>query len=257
VPGSGNAQDALSQNNSPGGKVEKSSIYQELHRVTDLAATGWAWAQPILTSNNAIRLYVLALAFLILGISIFYASRLTVELRSIAVAAFTYKRRGRKASKRESVEKARKELLEFRKKMWSHYGKLILAFIVCGFLIPSIGLYLCAIYYDWLDPTTKPFVMNSGNIVVEAPQQAQLFVFVLDQLMRGSLMDFMEVFRYDFSAITNNPSNYPFSVAIFLFRSFVGTFATALTLILWQAVLIVMRMPSAEDVIPGPIPNPA
>jgi hypothetical protein len=228
------------------------SIYRDLYVAADWIRAWWAWAQPILTSDDAIRIYILGGALIILTISIVYANRLTVELRSIAVAAFTYKKRGRKVTKPESIARARTELLQFRKKMWSHYGKLITAFLVCGFLIPSIGLYLGSIYYGWLDPTNKPFVSMHGNSAIDAPQQGQLLVFVLDQLMRGALMDFMEVFRYDVSAISNNPSNYPFSVAIFLFRTFVGTFATALCFVLWQAIIIALRMPPAAEIIPDP-----
>tara|TARA_R110000868_G_scaffold163559_2_gene395808 strand:- start:9078 stop:9776 length:699 start_codon:yes stop_codon:yes gene_type:complete len=226
--------------------VADDSIYRDFYAAQDWVEAWWAVILPMLTSNTAMRVYVLSAASIVLAISILYAARLSAELRSIAAAAFVYKRRGRKPESPEAIERARQKLLNYRKEMWRNYYKLLVAFAACGFLIPSIGLYAGATFYDWFDPNSSPFVTKDG--AETTANHIQLICFVLDQLSRGALQDFFEVFNVNPIEFSNNPGNYVFSAFVFLYRFVVGTFSTALMFITWQAIGIAWSMPPADKV---------
>jgi hypothetical protein len=224
------------------------SIWRDYHTAAEWVRAWWAILKPMLTSDIAIRLYVLGTAIVILACSIWYAARLSAELRVISTAAFTYKRRGRKPESPAAIERARQKLLNYRKDMWRSYGKLTSAFAICGLLIPSIGLYAGTTYYDWFDQGASPLITKDG--VGTTANQIQLFCFVLDQLFRGALQDLFEVFNVNPIGFSNDPNNYAFSLFIFLYRLVVGTFSTAFFFITMQAINIALSMPPPDKVIP-------
>lgn len=232
--------------------MQDDSIYRDFHWARDELLAAWAAAEPHLTSDLAIRIYALLGALFVLALSVFLSYRLMSKLKGIEDAAFVLKPRGRKPMRPEAVKDAQDRLLQFRKIMWRSYFLTLLVFLVCGFLIPSAGLYFGGAYYGWFDPFGTPFVSLHGGEPVTVPHSTELALFILNQLTHGALMDFLEVFHLDFGAIANNPANYPFSFAVFVYRSFVGTFAFALLFFLRRATIIAWRMPSVEALFPTP-----
>lgn len=224
------------------------SIYRDYYAAADWVRAWWVVGSPALTSDTAIRIYVLCAATIILATSIWYAARLSAELRVMSAAAFTYKRKGRKPESKAAIERARQRLLDYRKDMRRNYIKLTWAFFICGFLIPSIGLYAGTTYYDWFDPGASPLITRDGTQATAST--LQLICFVMDQLFRGALQDFFEVFNLNTIEFTNDPDNYAFSTFIFLYRLVVGTFSTAFFFITMQAINIAWNMPPPDKVIP-------
>lgn len=229
----------------------KDNIFSDYYAAGDWLAARWREAEPHLTSDFAIRLYVGLGGLLILGLSIWIAYHLMARLKTVEEAAFIYKRRGPKATRPETIERLRKELEDFRKKMWRNYFTLLTVFLILGFLIPSLGLLFGGAFYDWFDPAGKAFVTVTGNRIVDHPKFYDLAWFVFNELGHGTLMDFLEVFHIETGHIINNPNNYAFSFAVFLYRSFVGTFAFALLFFVRRAVVIAWRMPPASELVPN------
>lgn len=227
------------------------SIYRDYYAASDWLSRKYGAALPYLTSDLAIRLYVLLGALTVLIASVIYAYRLMAELRRVEVDTFTVKPRGRKPVKPESVERARERLLAFRRSMWRNYLKLLAVFVICGFLIPSAGLFLAGIYYNWFDPAGIPFVSLNDNSPVTNPEIWATAKFVVNQLSHGALMDFLEVFDKDLGEIANNPDNYLFSLTVFFYRGFVGTFAFALMLFAHRAAIIVWKIPPKNELAPN------
>lgn len=233
------------------------SIFRDYYRAWDWLQARWLEVEPTLTSEFAMRIYVLLAGVVTLGLSILIAYRLMARLQTVEEATFTYKRRGPKATRPETIERLRNELLTFRKKMWRDYLYLLAVFVICGFIIPSLALFFGGAFYDWFDPAGKAFVALNGNEIVSHPHTLDIASFVINELTHGTLMDFLEVFHIEMGKIINNPNNYTFSLAVFLYRSFVGTFAFALLFFIRRAVVIAWRMPPASELVPSAATNPA
>lgn len=232
------------------------SIWRDYYAAADWVNATWALWQPSLTSEFAIRIYVLIGFGFVLAASITLAYRLMARLKKVEEATFILKPRGRKPVKPESIAKAQAKLLAFRDKMWRDYITLISVFIICGFIIPSVGLYFAGTYYDWFDSSKNAFVTIQDNSAVNNPKWNDLLAFVANQLSHGALMDFLEVFRKDVGQITNDPNNYLFSTAVFIYRSFVGTFAFALLFFVRRAAVIAWNIPRASAMVPSTTTNP-
>lgn len=211
----------------------------------------WAMALPHLTLDVAIRIYVLAVAFIILAGSIHLAYRTMSDLRKIELGEFAFRQRGRKARKPKAIAELRKRIEKFRAKRWRFFLTRLAALLVFGFAVPSICLYLCGAYYDWFDATHRAFVSLHSGETVPAPRPAILICFVINQLSHGTMMDLLEVFHLDFGQVANNPDNYAFSLAVFLYRSFVGTFAVVLLFFIRRAVLVLWQLEPIENLLPA------
>ena len=232
-------------------------IFRDYYTAWNWLQARWVEAEPVLTSDAAMRLYVLIAGVITLALSILIAYRLMARLQTVEEATFSYKRRGPRATRPETIERLRNELLAFRKKMWRDYLYLLAVFVICGFIIPSLALFFGGAFYDWFDPAGKAFITLSSNQIVPHPQRLDIASFVVNELTHGTLMDFLEVFHIEMGRIINNPDNYTFSLAVFLYRSFVGTFAFALLFFIRRAAVIAWRMPPASELVPSAATNPA
>ncbi|HEY4345931.1 MAG TPA: hypothetical protein VGN05_16390 [Parvibaculum sp.] len=228
------------------------SIYRDFYWARDQIELWWAMAWPHLTSDVAMRLYVVVAALAILVGSIYLAYRMMSELRKIELGEFAFRQRGRKPRTQKSIDTLRERIKEFRARRWRFFLTRLAALLVFGFIIPSTGLYLSGAYYDWFDATHHAFVAIHGGDVVAAPRPMILLAFVFNQLSHGTMMDFLEVFHVDFGQVVNNPDNYAFSLAVFLYRSFVGTFAVVLLFFIRRATLILWRLEPIENLLPAP-----
>ncbi|MGB3808968.1 MAG: hypothetical protein WA943_02665, partial [Parvibaculum sp.] len=183
------------------------SIYRDFYWAADRIEFWWAIAWPYLKSDAALRLYVIAFAFIILGDSIYLAYRMMSDLRKIELGEFAFRQKGRKPRTQKAIDNLRERIKDFRAQRWRFFLTRLAALLVFGFVVPSIGLYLSGIYYDWFDTSQHAFVSISSGEIVAAPRPAILTCFVLNQLSHGTMMDLLEVFHVDFGQITNNPGN--------------------------------------------------
>jgi len=178
------------------------------------------------SSDTALLVYSWLLVFLIvtasiaIGIRRFFAAdtELRRELRAIL------NRPGPNPSRAETIQlrkDARNEVLKTFMRQLS-----VTAFFVMG--IPLIAIALVSVCNDWFFPGQVLFVDRSSGESVATPSGVQLFLFVLDQLLKGALLDFMEVFRIQFSAIENATANWPYSGLVLGFRVLIDFYALAI-----------------------------
>jgi hypothetical protein len=227
------------------------SIYRDLYWAQDQMEIWWANIAPVLTSDQASRLYALATALTILGLSIWCARGMMRELKLVETKTFGLRKKGRKPYRPEVVEEWREEIRTFRVKQWRTYFRIAALLVVFGFVIPSAALYLGSIFYGWIDPLGHAFVTTQNHEAVMAPSRMELAIFIFNQMSHGALMDAFEVFQLDYGGITNDPSNYSFSAAVLLYRSLIGSYTLALLFFLWRAIVIAWNLPPVEELVPG------
>lgn len=211
------------------------SIYRDFHQAAEL-----------LSSGGAMRVYALLTAMLVLGLSVLIAFRIKNELEEIAGDVFTVTRRGRPPRKPKSVEAAIQHLQTIRKTIWRRYFWHLIVFAICGFVIPTLTLYLGTAFYEWFIPDQKPLLISGTRAVIDTPTSDQIWSFALNQLSHGALNDYPEVFGREWSDITNNPANVIFSSVVVLYRLIVGAFGLVFPLFLARAMIVALRLPSAK-----------
>ncbi|MGV8998554.1 MAG: hypothetical protein ACOH12_16560 [Parvibaculaceae bacterium] len=204
------------------------------------------WAADILTTDSAFRVYALLAIALTLLASTLIAFRIKRELEEIAGDVFVVTRQGRPPTKPKSIEKALEKLRAERARIWRKYFSYLLIFLICGFAVPTLALFLGVTFYDWFDPVGKPLLYNATQQIVATPTYGQIWYFVVNQLSHGALTDYPEVFRQEWSDVTNNPANVFFSSAVVIYRFMVGAFALVFPLFLLRATRVAWSIPSVR-----------
>lgn len=201
---------------------------------TSLKYTGEAYEgvrrhlEPLLQalgSETAFKIYVLLGGLAVLCLSIGVALRMMRELRALEKDAFELRFPGRRPTDPARIEARQKRVARFQAAKWRKLLWHFAGLAVFGFAVPSFCLYFGAAWYSWFDPHVPAFVAAQGGERLTDPEARLLFAFVLNQFTHGAFMDVAEVFALDFGGIRNNPANLPFSGAVLLYRSFVGSFA--------------------------------
>lgn len=203
-------------------------------------------AAEVLSSADAIRIYALLATLLVLTFSILIAFHIKNELEEIAGDVFIVTKRGRPPRKPKSVADAIEKLKHVRKTIWWRYFWNLVVFTICGFLIPTLALYLGAAFYEWFIPDQKPLLLSATKAIIDSPTPEQLWSFALNQLSHGALNDYPEVFGREFGNVTNNPDNIIFSSAVVVYRLIVGAFGLVLPYFIARASIVAMRLPSAK-----------
>lgn len=198
------------------------------------------------------RIYVLLTTLLVLSLSILIAFRIKNELEEIAGDVFVVTKRGRPPRRPKSVADAIEKLKQIRKTIWWRYFWNLVVFAICGFLIPTLTLYLGAAFYEWFIPDQKPLLISTTKAIIDNPTSDQLWSFALNQLSHGALNDYPEVFGREYSDVTNNPDNIIFSSVVVAYRLIVGAFGLVLPYFIARASIVAVRMPSAKSLIRRP-----
>lgn len=206
-------------------------------------------AAEVLSSADAIRIYVVLATLLVLGLSIAIAFRVKRELEEIAGAVFVVSQRGRPPRKPKSIDDAIKKLEAARHGKWIRYTGHAVIFAICAFLIPTLTLYFGATFYEWFMPGQKPVLISTTGTIIDKPTSGQLWGFVFNQLSHGALNDYPEVFQRQYSDVTNNPDNTIFSWIVVFYRLLVGGFGLVFPYFFGRAAIVALRMPSAKAVI--------
>ena len=212
--------------------------------VDDSIYRDFYWAAGVLSTGEAMRVYALMAITMTLLLSTLIAFRIKRELEEIAGDVFVITQRGRPPTKPKSREMALEKLKAARARIWRKYFTHLLIFSICGFVVPTLTLYLGVMFYDWFDPVGKPLLFTSNQQVVTAPTSHQILYFALNQLSHGALTDYPEVFRLEWSEVTNNPANVIFSAAVVIYRFIVGAFALVFPLFLLRATRVAWSIPS-------------
>lgn len=179
-----------------------------------------------LTSEAALLVYSWTGVLLIASISVSIGvqrflsadQNLHVELHKIL------KKPGPVPTRAETIQARRDARNEVLKSFARQLG--VTAFFVMG--IPLAGLAVVTIASDWFFAGQPLFVDRLTGDPVGQPSNIQLGLFILDQLLKGALLDFMEVFRVQFSAIENSTTNWPYSGLVLGFRVLLDVYALAM-----------------------------
>lgn len=139
---------------------------------------------------------------------------------------------------------------DFRAAKWRKLSWRFAGLVVFGFVVPSVCLYFGAAWYSWFDPHVPAFVAGEGE-GLQNPDRRLLFAFVLDQFTHGAFMDVAEVFALDFAGIRNNPANFPFSGAVLLYRTFIGSFAVVAFFFIRRSIAILWALQGKHAVAPA------
>jgi hypothetical protein len=135
---------------------------------------------------------------------------------------------------RRQQERRREGLKQHTKQMLGE----VLKIAVLGIGLPLAMLVLITMKSHWFF-LGLPVLIDAGvGTPVDQPDGVQLLLFFVDQFLKGSLNDFIEVFSINIAnfpgvnaaMVTNNPAVISFSLSVFIFRMIVGVYAFALLL---------------------------
>lgn len=115
-----------------------------------------------------------------------------------------------------------------------------------GIVLPLLLLVLITTQSQWFFMDLPVLIDAATTKPVYNPDYNQLSLFFLDQFLKGSLNDLVEVFQFDFAhffnfdilMITNNPQVLYFSLSVFVFRMIVGVYAIALFLYIAKTIFL-------------------
>lgn len=214
------------------------SINRYFHTLTDHAAVWWLQVYPIISSAEAVRLYVLVALFLLIATAArggYIAKR---KLTKLEREALNVKFPGPDPHKENSKDK-RKAALDARaaeklEPFWCALWKLLGA----GLAVPTIIFVLVTMNYSWFDPTGLPFLSLMDKLPLRTVNDETITYFMLNQFSHGALFDFLEVFDINMVTVANNPDNYWFSGIVLLYRTLISAFIVALA-IGWVQLLLV------------------
>ena len=210
--------------------MKHDTLLSAIHRIRHQMGHLWEQIHPVVTSDDAMRLYALAalaIVTAIAGVTAFGAKR---ELTRLKDSAINLKFPGPDPVKEDSRRKrlaalearAEEELEPFRRALW--------VLLAAGFLVPTIVFAMGTIFYGWFDPSGAPFVSLADNRPLHSAGNTALAWFAFNQFSHGALFDALEVFDINIAAVSNNPHNYWFSGAVLLYRSMVSAFVVALAI---------------------------
>ncbi len=190
------------------------------------------------------RLYVLAVGFLTLVASTWWAFQQLDLLRGVEFGDFEKAFPGKPPQRAKAIAKRNAEITAYRAEKWRSLLLSFATLFFCGFIIPAALFYIASNHYAWLtgshyswfDSEGTPFLRHEKEIA--RPSSVELALFILGQILKGSLTDFLEVFKIEIGEVTNNPANVVFSFCVFVFRSLMGVFMTVSLVFVWRALRI-------------------
>jgi hypothetical protein len=222
--------------------VQDDSIYRDFHWARDELLAAWAAAEPHLTSNVAIHLYVEAASVAAMALSLFIAYRAKNRLRELRLEAFDVTFPGRSPKRAQAIQRRINEIRKRTNEAWLGFARDFALLFLFGLCVPAAGLYLLCTHYGWFDLSGLAFIDLHDARPVQSADTPVLVGFVINQIAHGALLDFPEVFAIDFGRVTSNPSNLWFSSLVLAFRTIVGGFSLALAVSVRDTLLVLWRV---------------
>lgn len=207
--------------------------------------------QELAVAPSTHRFVVLAVGVIILLLSLRWAFRQIALLRGVEFNDFVKAFPGRAPQDPERIKKRNEAIAAYRNHRWLGLFRSLTALILFGFVIPTVMFYAAANYYSWFDASGSPFLDAATDQPVQQVTASGVWLFIVSQIAKGSLMDVFEVFHLDVGAITNNPHDVAFSAGVLVFRTITGIFATVVGVFVWKALWINFTLPE-----PGTAPQP-
>lgn len=210
--------------------------------IGDWVARGTGVVWQLITSEMAQRLYVVSLSAGVLLASLRRAYNHKAILDEITETYFEVSFPGRVPTNPKSIHKRDIREAEIRHvrvvALWRRLAELV----VLGVVVPSAFLGAATIWYDWFDPSQSPLVLQGSGEPVRAPPTQQLIMYIADQILRGGLFDFFEVFNFNIASLTNNTRAYAYSTGLVFFHLYVESFMLFGLLYLGRATVLIYRV---------------
>lgn len=176
-----------------------------------------AWS--VLTSESAVRVYVLVISSILIAVSLWRALKERTVLSDSTKKALAPNFRGPKPKSDKAKQKQ-------RDLKWSRVKSMVMALLTStarmmafGVMVPVFFLWAGTTYYSWFDPNAVVLVSQVEGTPVSNPTSPQLLLYVTDQVLRGGLFDVLEVFKVDVAGLSNNPVVLPYSIGLIAFRA--------------------------------------
>lgn len=222
--------------------MQDDSIYRDFHWARDELLAAWAAAEPHLTSDFAIHLYVEAASIAAMALSLFVAYRAKNRLRELRLEAFDVTFPGRSPKRAQAIQRRIEQIRKRTNEAWLGFARDFALLFVFGLCVPAAGLFLVCAHYGWFDPAGLAFIDLRDGKPAQSADRLVLVGFVINQIAHGALLDFPEVFAIDFGRVTSNPSNLWFSSLVLGFRTIVGGFSLALAVSVRDTLLVLWRV---------------
>lgn len=179
----------------------------------------------------------------------FYAFSIFRRLHETTSAQYILKEikiPGRAPIREDAIEKQRVRKKNGLQRHMKGTFRTVAKIVGVGIVLPLLLLVLITTQSQWFFMDLPVLIDAATTKPVYNPDYNQLSLFFLDQFLKGSLNDLVEVFQFDLAhffnfdilMITNNPQVLYFSLSVFVFRMIVGVYAIALFLYIAKTIFL-------------------
>ena len=179
----------------------------------------------------------------------FYAFSIFRRLHETTSAQYILKEikiPGRAPIREEAIEKQRVRKKNGLQRHMKGTFCSVTKIVILGILLPLLLLVVITTQSQWFFMGLPVLIDAATTKPVYNPDFYQLSLFFLDQFLKGSLNDLVEVFQFDLASffnfdilmMTNNPRVFYFSLSVFVFRMIVGVYAIALFLYIAKTIFL-------------------
>jgi len=227
--------------------VQNDGIFRDYYHAWDWLQARWAEAEPYLTSAAAIRIYVGLAGLLLITFSLYAAYRIKKDLIELLSIKRNHGIPGPKPKHPNKIEQRKQRLRDRTTTKAKQFQIAFAKLFLLGLLLPTTIFMAFLMEYHWFDPSGIAFISLHGGHPIQQTQLAQVVAFIADQLTHSLFLDVPEVFAFDVSPVTNNPSNVEFSSVVLLFRTIIGGFALFLLNSIRQSIVILWRLRAQDE----------
>ena len=171
-----------------------------------------------LVSEHALFVYswTAIVVFLAIGARVVRPVRRLLE--DFSEADLIAKRPGPEAIKPDSIRKDIARLQQIARDNIGRLMRLSLLLVMAGLIAPALVIALIVAFQNWFLPGAPALAVAGVPAAYDMLTGSDVFLFIIDQGMRGFLGDIFEVFGITLVEAQNNADNLIFSTFVFLYR---------------------------------------
>ena len=139
-------------------------------------------------------------------------------LEDFSEADLIAKRPGPEAIKPDSIRKDIARLQQIARDNIGRLMRLSLLLVMAGLIAPALVIALIVAFQNWFLPGAPALAVAGVPAAYDMLTGSDVFLFIIDQGMRGFLGDIFEVFGITLVEAQNNADNLIFSTFVFLYR---------------------------------------
>lgn len=171
-----------------------------------------------------------------LGISAFVAYHLLGVVRSFNDAQLIRTYPGSRPSTKKGIQKRIDELQVHASSLKKRVVGHSVGLLIVGLLVPGLAIGLIAMKENWFLGGSIALTLNGLPAASQSLEETEVAIFVFDQAVRGALGDTLEVFNIGITPVSNNASNFLFSVLVLLYRAMAGLVFVTILYVFGRAI---------------------